>query len=103
MREAGFDAVAFFSLDVEGAELKVMQTVNPLDFAAILVEFDGHQVDKDFGVHRIMQRAGLFAPFRSMGCRKKHCGGEPQAIDMGGNEVYLSPEVMEEYVNGIVS
>ena len=50
-----------------------------------------------------MQRAGLLAPFRSMGCREKHCGGNPQALEIPGSGVYISEEVLDAYVSGLVS
>jgi len=103
MRESNMESAAFLSLDVEGSELKVIETVDPTVFGAILIEVSGHDVRKDFRVHRLVQRAGMLAPFGSMGCRKKHCGGAPQPLYIGGNDVYLAPSVMDAYVERAVS
>ena len=86
---------AFLSLDVEGAEHKVISTVDPTAFRAILVEMDGHDPPKDFRVHKAIVQAGLLPPFRSL-CRER-CGGRPVRMEVGGNEIYLAPAVMAEH------
>jgi len=95
MREAGMPTAAFLSLDVEGAEHKVVSTVDPAAFRAILVEMDGHDPPKDFRVHKAIVQAGLLPPFRSL-CRER-CGGKPVRMEVGGNEVYLAPSLMAEH------
>ena len=96
MLEAGMPTAAFLSLDVEGAEHKVITTVEPKAFRAILVEMDGHDPRKDYEVHRTIIQAGLLPPFRSL-CREAHCGGKPVRMEVASNEIYLSPGVMSEH------
>lgn len=59
MAGAGLLNATFLSLDVEGAEELVLQTVNPLDFGVIMVEMDGANAAKDERVHSLLTGAGL--------------------------------------------
>ena len=57
---SGFPHVDFFSLDVEGAELEVIETI---DFTAtqidvFLIEFDGHNLEKNWKIMRVMLNLG---------------------------------------------
>jgi len=49
----------FLSLDVEGAELEVLGTVDPSIFDVILVEMDGFNASKDAAAHRLIVKSGL--------------------------------------------
>ncbi len=98
MREAGMPTATFLSLDVEGAESKVISTVDPNAFRTILVEMDGHDPSKDYQVHKTIVDAGLMPPFRSL-CREARCGGKPVRMEVGNNEVYVAPSVMAELVS----
>ena len=60
LSHAGVSHVDLFSLDVEGAELEVLET---LDFAAtrvetFVIELDGHNREKDWKVRRLMRNLG---------------------------------------------
>ena len=94
LREAGMPSVAFLSLDVEGAEYKVISTVNPAAFQVILVELDGHDMKKDHEVHRAITRAGLMQPFKSMGKGRN----QPPALTVARSGVYMKEKLMAEYV-----
>merc|ERR1712037_197760 len=47
------------SLDVEGAEAKVISTVDPAAFSVIIVEMDGSNHSKDRWVEKKILQAGL--------------------------------------------
>ena len=57
MATAGYGAADFLSLDVEGAEAKVLQTVSPAAFALICVELDGRAPAKDALARELMQNS----------------------------------------------
>lgn len=59
MSSAGFDAAHFLSLDVEGSEERVLETVDPACFAVVLVEMDGLDPRRDARVHATLTQAGL--------------------------------------------
>ena len=59
MEAAGLPKAHFFSLDVEGAEDKVLKASNPAAFSLILVEALGNDVAKDERVEGLITRAGL--------------------------------------------
>jgi len=68
MQRAGFDRATFLSLDVEGAEWMVINTVDPMLFDIIFVEADGNDKDKDLKVKRYILEAGLvWARYFSLG------------------------------------
>lgn len=52
--------IDFFSLDVEGAELAVLQTVDfgALSFGVLVIEADGDNMDKDQGVRDLLASHG---------------------------------------------
>ena len=60
----------FLSLDMEGAELEVLSTVDTSIFDVILVEMDGFNASKDAAAHRLILDSGLqhclnFRPYLS--------------------------------------
>lgn len=55
----GLGRVNFLSLDVEGAEMDVLTTVDPSRFDVILVEMDGFNPRKDHGIHVLLTRRGV--------------------------------------------
>lgn len=65
MKFANFHAeqspATFLSLDVEGAEEKVLSTIGAARFKVIMVEMDGHDKSKDERVHRQLVHLGLRA------------------------------------------
>ena len=84
-RRAGLGGhVTFLSLDVEGAEELVLQTVDPGSFTVVVVELDGHDPPKDQRVHDLLTKGGL-----RLGMRL-HLG----PCEFGGcSEVYISPKL----------
>lgn len=60
LREAGVDHVDFFSLDVEGAEFIVMQTIDwsAVTFGVVMVELDGKAPSKDIAVRKMLRANG---------------------------------------------
>jgi len=61
MQRSGFERTTYLSLDVEGAELTVLQTITtvPFPFSVVLVEADGLNVGKNAAVRALLRRAGL--------------------------------------------
>ena len=59
MQAAGTDAAHLLSLDVEGAEERVLKTVDPACFAVVLVELDGTDKARDERIHTMLTAAGL--------------------------------------------
>jgi len=63
LREAAVSRVDFFSLDVEGAELTVLQTLDPTAapsmFGLIMIEQDGRNPTKDSAVRSLMGSWGF--------------------------------------------
>lgn len=74
---AGMYGAHFLSVDVEGAEDIVLQTVDAACFAVILVELDGSNPTKDARVRTILTDAGLEFQRR---------------LALKGSEVYLRPQ-----------
>ena len=60
LREASVKHVDFFSLDVEGAELNVLRTVDwdAVTFGVLLVEQDGKNTTKDNAVRELLRAKG---------------------------------------------
>lgn len=89
---AGIKDVDFFSLDVEGAELAVLQTIDWMEtnVRVILVEQDGTNPTKDKAVRQMMEEQGyLLNPF---GESSKACTPD------GGctrNDVFVNPMYSE--------
>ena len=90
-------SVAFMSLDVEGAEHKVISSVNPAAFQVIIVELDGHDMKKDYEVHKIMTHAGLMQPFKSMGYSENQ-ERNPTAVNIARSGIYMKEKLMTDYV-----
>ena len=59
MSGAGHDSAAFLSLDVEGAEDKVLEAVDPAVFKVVMVEWPQYEDAKNERVHALLTRAGL--------------------------------------------
>jgi len=59
--------ITFLSLDVEGAEEKVLKTISSARFKIVLVEMDGHDAAKDMRVHLRLVRAGMRVVPKSLG------------------------------------
>ena len=60
MHENGLPNATFLSLDVEGAEAIVLETVDPSAFGVVMVEVEGNgSGQKDARVHELLERAGL--------------------------------------------
>ena len=60
MHENGLPNATFLSLDVEGAEAIVLETVDPAAFGVVMVEVEGSgSGQKDARVHALLERAGL--------------------------------------------
>jgi hypothetical protein len=55
----GMHSAHFLSLDVEGAEERVLETVDPACFAVVLVEMDGTHPRREKRIHARLQAAGL--------------------------------------------
>ena len=74
LREAGVAHVDYFSLDVEGAELIVLQTIDwsAVTFGVLMVELDGKAPTKDADVRRLLRKCG----FRYSGVTGSHCRAE---------------------------
>ena len=70
----------FLSLDVEGAELLVLETIDPAVFSVILVELDGTDSRKDAAVRARIEAAGLRPA--------KH-------VNLYNSELFLKPGVRE--------
>ena len=58
MDRTGIGRATLLSLDVEGAEAKVLSTVDPGRFDVVLVESDGSNPEKEKSVHRLLTSAG---------------------------------------------
>ena len=85
------------SLDVEGAEHKVISSVNPAAFQVIIVELDGHDMKKDFRVHKAITHTGLMQPFKSMGYSQKQ-DRSPTAVNIAGSGIYMQEKLVTDYV-----
>lgn len=99
MADAGLrTGAAFLSLDVEGAEAKVLETVDPSVFEVVLVELDGHDTAKDLVVHQRLIGAGLLPPFASMG--RAPGDGAPTKFAVPRSGVYVNARngFLAEYV-----
>ena len=59
LRRLGVSRLHVLTLDVEGAEAIVLETVDPAAFKVILVELDGVDEAKDARVHQMLTRAGM--------------------------------------------
>jgi FkbM family methyltransferase len=76
----GSVAATFLSLDVEGAEEAVLETIHPAAFRLILVECDGSSEGKDRRVHRRMLAAGM---------------REARALRVPASRIYLHPNATD--------
>ena len=59
MNSAGLAAATLLSLDVEGAEAKVLETVDPARFSVMVIESDGTDPPKEQRVDKLCRAAGL--------------------------------------------
>ena len=64
----------FLSLDVEGSEALVLETVDPSAFRVVLVEFDGSNPEKEDRVHELLSAGGLILA-RELRLSKGFLGG----------------------------
>ena len=81
--------VSFWSLDTEGAELKVLQTAGLAtlsSFQLLMVEMDGHNPHKDLAVHKLLLSAGLVVPLVTA------------HLDVPFSQVYVQPRIMDAVV-----
>lgn len=81
MGRAQLDSATFLSLDVEGAELLVLQTFDgvQLPFDVIMVEADGHNATKDAKVESLIKESGMIQLPLS-----QHTGSHNQLYIRGG-------------------
>lgn len=76
----------FLSLDVEGAELIVIKTIDPSNFDVIFVEADRLNVTKDMLVKRHIMEAGLvFARYFVLGNNQVFVKPYLATVNCGGN------------------
>lgn len=89
----------FLSLDVEGAEAKVLETIDPSRFHVILVELNGHDPFKDLAVHERLINAGMLPPLASMGGGASG-GVNPTGLRVPRSGVYINARngFLAEYV-----
>jgi hypothetical protein len=61
LKKLGITHIDFLSLDVEGAELEVLRTLDlsKVTIKAIVVEMDGHDTDKDTSVSDLLLGRGF--------------------------------------------
>lgn len=63
MKAAVYDEATFLSLDVEGAELHVLQNANVSAFRVILIEMDGEDRQKEDAVEALLWNAGFWLAY----------------------------------------
>ena len=73
----------FLSLDVEGGEFSVIQTIPPLKFGMVIVEADGENVRKNSMVETFLSRRGYVRIHKVL----------------GNNQIYVNPQFDEIYSN----
>ena len=71
--------------------------VNPAAFQVIIVELDGHDMKKDYEVHKVISRAGLVQPFKSMGYSENQ-ERNPTAVNIARSGIYMKEKLMTDYV-----
>ena len=87
--------IHLFSLDVEGAELAVLETVNwtVTNIYVIVVELDGHNVAKDQAVRTLLHQQGFItAAHHQYGSIRDAC---IPGADCTLNEVFVNPNFHE--------
>eukprot|EP01031_Cornospumella_fuschlensis_P024190 gene24190-29259_t len=84
--------IDLFSLDVEGGELYVLQTINfnVTNFRVIVVENDGHNPKKDDEVRALLKEKGFVNAEPTHGNIRDRCAN-PRGYGCPSNEVYLNP------------
>lgn len=84
--------IDLFSLDVEGAELYVLQTINfkVTNFRVIVVENDGHSKEKDEAVRALLRENGFVDAKATHGNIRDRCAN-PRGWGCPQNEVYINP------------
>ena len=75
----------FLSLDVEGAEAAVLETVEPAVFSVVMVEADGKDLEKEKRVHRMLVAAGL---------RMHRALSEALSMDRPRSHAYVRPDLL---------
>jgi len=90
LHEAGVTHIDFFSLDVEGAELKVLQTFDfNISVGIWLVELDGSNPHKDQAVRNLLRWHGYIGTWQTDAWNiQDEC---QTTLDCPYNEVFESP------------
>ena len=71
--------------------------VNPAAFQVIIVELDGHDMKKDYEVHKVISHAGRMQPFKSMGYSESQ-ERNPTAVNIARSGIYMKQKLMIDYV-----
>ncbi|RYH10503.1 FkbM family methyltransferase [archaeon] len=84
--------IDLFSLDVEGGELYILQTINfnVTNIRVIVVENDGHSPEKDDAVRALLKEKGFVNAEPTYGNIRDRCPN-PRGWGCPSNEVYINP------------
>lgn len=84
--------IDFFSLDVEGGELFILNTINfdVTNIHVIVVECDGHSPEKDEAVRKLLKEHGFENAEPTFGNIRDRCAN-PRGYGCPPNEVYINP------------
>ena len=88
MAAANLPFAHLLSLDVQGAELSVLRTVDPAIFSIVLVEMEGIDRKKDESVREMLRLAGLRRQIDVKESYRLFGDSEP-------NELWARPEVVD--------
>jgi FkbM family methyltransferase len=95
LESTGLIDIDLFSLDVEGAELFVLKTIDfrITNIHVILVELDGGNPTKDTAVRNLLATEGFVNAEKTLGSVRSACDN----INFGctSNEVYINPYYLE--------
>lgn len=96
IEDAGFPRVTFLSLDVEGGEEKVLQTVRPehdtFPFDVVMVEADRHNHRKNARVQSMLHTWGLIQyPIQQLPGSTNQVYARPAIRDVRPNAITLAP------------
>lgn len=93
MRAAAYDSADFLSLDVEGAELHVLQNANLSAFRVIMVEMGGDDPQKEARIESLLLEAGFWLAYHLLLGPEKAGGRNKVFVDRSWlNQVpYLRP------------